>query len=730
MKRLLVTFFLAAMACACSTTRSLPEGQYRLARNYVEVSGQGKTSALNSDLSQYVLQKPNSYWFFGWSPSLNIYNWTEGNGNGWSRFCEKVGVAPVAFNSSLVEPSGLNIAKRLEYLGYYGSHVYSRTDTVRRLVRVHYNVIPGSRHIISSINYTLPKDSVFCREFYADTVHLSLKPGMYLSEDLLEKETVRSSAVLRSKGYYDFSKNNYFFQADTLTSPGSTVLNYEIRNYTRNEGASAATKLEKYYFGHVEISHTDEIKFSNRVLTGLNLIRPGEVYDPKIVNDTYTRLSALKVFNSVQIEMTPVDSGRVDCEIRLRESKIHGVKANLEASVNVGGLLGIAPKVSYYNKNLFHGGEWLSVSFNGIFQMMYNDPSVKSTELGVQASLSLPKFLGIPYRSFHGANIPRTEFKVSYNYQDRPEFKKHLASFSYGYTGRIGEGFVQYQFYPQQFTLVKLKDMDDAFYMKLITNPYMAYSYQDHFDSAISGTLQYSTSKEAIPKTSYFSVRFNADLAGNVISLWRPIMSENEYGQKLAFGVPYTQYSKSEVSLVGVHRWGSKNGQAFAARLLAGIGHAYGNSTTMPFEKQFYAGGASSMRAWQSRTLGAGRQAPSDFFSIPSQSGDMKLELDLEYRLLMFWKLEAALFAEAGNVWTLQNVFTDDDPGDIRYGNFFESVALDWGVGLRVNLNLLVLRLDWGFKLYNPSLAASSSWVRFSDWFNESSLQFGVGYPF
>ncbi|MBQ6291541.1 MAG: BamA/TamA family outer membrane protein, partial [Bacteroidales bacterium] len=387
------------------------------------------------------------------------------------------------------------------------------------------------------------------------------------------------------------------------------------------------------------------------------------------------------------------------------------------------GLMGISPQLSFYHKNIFHGGEWLNLSFMGNFQFMLHDP-IRSNEFGVSAGLSFPKFLGLPYSFFSGPNIPRTEINLSYNYQDRPEYTRNIFSTSFGYSGILRK--LSYQFYPLQLNVVQLSHMDESFYKTLSRNPFMRYAYQDHFDAGVGGTFYLSSSSEAIPSESYRYLRLTTDLSGNVIGLFKPMMKTDDEGRGLIFGIPYSQYVRAELTLGRTWMFGRGDRQAIATRLLAGAGHSYGNSSVLPFEKQFYAGGANSMRGWQARALGPGMSPMNESFIIPSQTGDMKLEANVEYRFPMFWKVEGALFVDAGNVWT----FKQDDPkSKFDLDTLGDSIAMDWGLGLRVNLSFLVLRLDAAKKLHDPAV---QKWLGPDDWQKKGSgaIHFGVGYPF
>lgn len=233
--------------------------------------------------------------------------------------------------------------------------------------------------------------------------------------------------------------------------------------------------------------------------------------------------------------------------------------------------------------------------------------------------------------------------------------------------------------------------------------------------------LYYTSDTDANPSRSYYYTRLSLDLSGNILSLLSP------RGTGTIFRVPFSQYVRTEVTFGRTWRFGEEDSQALATRLLAGAGYAYGNSSAMPFEKQFYGGGAGSMRGWQARSLGPGFAQIDKTFSIPSQTGDLKLEANIEYRFPLVWKLAGALFVDAGNVWSMRDIdnLTENEP-------FINSVAADWGIGARVDLSFLILRLDLGMKMHDPSREAGERWLNPGQWLQRDgcAIHFGVGYPF
>ena len=706
-------------AISCSTTRVLQDDQYRLEKNRIEIVNDKEFNP--NALNPYLKQKHK-----GWSPFLYVYNWANGNGKGWDKFVHRIGTAPIVYDPEMVDNTIETIDNHLEYLGYFGSRTESEIKVNKRRVEVIYKVTLGDRIPIRDIEINLPERGEFPSAFLKDTAAMTVRPGDFLSESSLESETDRYASILRNQGFYSFNKNHFFFEADTLSYPGSAVLKMQVNEYTRNETPKDSEPIRKFYIDDVSISFPKSMKIREKILTNLNLIEPGTVYGEDIIKNTYSRYSALRMFSSVNIGTTQTDTNKVRCDISLSQSKTQGFKVNLEASTNSSGLLGVSPQLSYYHKNIFRGGEMLNLSFMGNFQFKLND-DVHSNEFGVSGGLSFPKFFLLPYRYFKGA-IPRTDINLSYNYQNRPEYTRNIISTSYGYSGNVKNRFF-YQAYPIQLNIVKLFDLDEDFYKTLDNDPFLRNAYQNHFDLGSGATLYYTTNASANPRDTYFYSRLQFDIAGNLLSAFKPLMNKDANGSGMIWKTPFSQFVRSEITIGRTWVFGRNSGQAIATRLLAGAGFAYGNSSALPFEKHFYGGGANSLRGWQARTVGPGCSPRDTSFVIPNQTGDMKLEANIEYRFDMFWKVAGAVFVDAGNVWTL-NKEGSDELSAFRWNNLGESIAANWGVGARLNLGFLLLRVDMGMKIHDP--AREQKWVSPGKWLNRDNyaLHFGVGYPF
>lgn len=699
-KNLILSILAGILATGCATQR-LAEGEYRLAGNKIKVVGKQISS---SELTSYLAQKPSAS-FLG---------------------IRRPGAPLVIHDESQVQTSADNIENHLEYIGYYGSKVTSEVEYQGKKAYVTYIVTPGKRYTIRSIDFELPQDEEFRQEFETDRPHITIKEGQYLAESTLEAETVRSAEFFRNRGYYGFDKSFYFCEADTLSHDGTAALKMAIRDYPRNGSPEDAKPHRKFTIGDVTLAYPKEIPIRTYILEELNVLRPGMPYSERAVNATYSRLSNLSVFNSVNVTMNPVSDHVVDCDINLLNGGVQGFKTNLEASVNSTGLFGISPQLNYIHKNFFHGGELFNLGLKGNFQFKTKD-KIRSTEFSVSSSLRIPRLIGLPNSLFRGPNLPHTDLTLGFSYQDRPEYKRTMITTSFGYTGNLGRNFY-YQFFPFQANIVRLFSVSESFAERLVSDLFLLNAYSDHFDMGMGGMLYYTTDPTPIPKRTYTYGRLSFDLAGNVLSLFNSAMPTNQIGQHTIWQIPYAQYVRGELQLGQTIRFGGGDNQAVAFRFLVGAGYGYGNSTTVPFEKQFYAGGANSMRGWQARALGPGRVQPwTEYFLIPSQTGDFKMEANFEYRFPIVWKLEGALFADAGNVWNLRLAEY------MEGSNFsFDTIAADWGLGLRVNLDFILVRIDLGAKIYEPCRPVGERLIGPDQWLKSGNfaLHFGVGYPF
>ena len=719
MKKLVAYLLIVTLAAACSTTRRLQEGEARL--DAVKVKILNDDSFKGSELAPYAKQRPAS-----WTPRIYVYNWSSGKGTKWDKFVEKLGEPPVIYDSTLVEPSVQSMLNHLEYIGRYNSTIDTSVSIRNRNASVLYSVNLGEGYVIDNITYFIP-DAEMAAIFSSDSANFTISRGDLLSQEALENESERLESLYRDNGYFGFSRNHFFYFADTAKVPGHCDLIVRMEEYTRNQDTTTARPHRKYSIGNVTMMPAKGFKVKESFLRSLNLLKTGDLYSEKEVKTTYDRFTGIPVFNTVNMNMREADSTTVDCNIIVSPSKLQSVKFNFEASYNSNSFFGIAPSITYGHKNIFGSGEVFNIGIKGDFQFKPKD-SAKSTEFSVNTSLRFPRFLLLPSRIFR-KEIPWTDIGFSYNFQSRPEYTRNIFSVNYGYNWRANRN-LYFQIQPLRANIVRLFNISEEFSRSLV-DPYMRNAYSNHFDMGGSASLYYTTDPSTKPEHSYFYIRFQNNYAGNLLSLFNKAMKQTENGERVIWDVPYSQYVRSEISLVETLRFGREERLSLAGRLLVGLGFAYGNSKTLPFEQLFYSGGANSLRGWQARSVGPGGAPLDTTFKIFSQSGDMRLEANLEFRFPLFWKFEGATFADAGNVWLMKKKDMPAETDDRSYfdADFLKSTAFSWGVGLRMDFGLILVRLDLGLKEYDP---VTMQWKSPAEWFRQGgyALHFGIGYPF
>ncbi len=705
---LLCVGLLLTAAAACSQTRKLAEGEYLLKKNKITIKN--SRTYPKSDLSAYLKQSGSGNQSFGIQ----------------SLFRE-----PVVFNENLIVPTCNGMLRHLEYMGYYHSSIDTMVVRKNKKATVNYIVTLGKQYPLKEVTYSMP-DSTIRQILKEEKFKYALHRGGMLSESSLEKEAERIASLLRNKGYYGFTKNYFFNFADTTAAPDSALLRIELRDYTRNESPSAARRHVRDTIRYVNYKIPANLDVRLDFLDDINLLENGMEYSERTVNTTYQRFAGNHIFNTVNVSLTPVDSTNfVDCMIALTPARAQNFEVNMEASTNSSGLIGISPSLTYNHYNLFGGAEVLTLGFRGNFQFKINDPA-RSNEYAITSSITFPKLLFLPFIHARTAVLPATEISIAYNYQNRPEYTRNILSGSYGYTWSASRN-LRYSIRVPHLSIIKIFNIDSDFYSSL-NSSYLQYQYQNHFDLGSSVSVYYTTDPAVNPAHSYFYIRTDLSSSGLLLNSMREAWQQNKRGQRLIWGIPYSQYVRAQVSAVETIRFGRDDKMSLAARFLAGIGYAYGNSLyTMPLEQMFYAGGANSMRGWQSRSLGPGMAPLDKQFSIYNQVGDMRLETNLEWRFPLFWKLGGALFTDIGNIWNLpkQTGLTDEgyELSVFSFENLFKSTAVSWGVGARLDFGLLLIRVDLGIKGYDP---VTQCWRAPQEWFAKDgfAVHLGIGYPF
>lgn len=402
----------------------------------------------------------------------------------------------------------------------------------------------------------------------------------------------------------------------------------------------------------------------------------------------------------------------------------------LEASTT-SSFYGLNLSVGYQNRNIFRGAEAWDINVTMGYELMKAVNAVKrsATEVGLSTGLTFPRFL-MPWvtRQFLQVMQPKTNVEVSVNFQDRPYYNRTLSSATWSYTWR-NTGYSSYMIRPIDINVVDMNYISDA-YLAELENDYLYNSYMTQLVAGLSLGYSYNNQMQNLGGNAAM-LRIGFETAGNLFSVADRLSnaSRNEDGQYEIFSIPYAQYARADVDMS--YKWALGGDFALAGRLYGGVGYAYGNSTSIPFDRLFYSGGSNSMRGWTPRTLGPGSVAEAVDDLYPSQLGDMKLEANLEFRFPIWDTFHGATFLDVGNIWYLKDSEGVYDTASIFHGStFLEQLGFNTGFGVRLDIQFVILRLDWGIQLHNPNKAEGERWVIKDFSLSNTALNFGVGYPF
>lgn len=586
-----------------------------------------------------------------------------------------------------------------------------------------------------------------------------LKTGRNLNLSVLDDERTRIVNHLRNNGYYEFAKDRIAFVADTVAGSKKTDLTLRILGDNHRRYTVGRVIFQPYYNPGLSSEGLDTVPYGNifiitdaehpksyiapRILESCNRIIPGQPYSAREFERTYQSLVRLGIIRSISIALEPTSDGELDAIVRLSRNSLQGVSVELEGT-NSEGDLGAGVGVTYQHRNIFKGSETLTLKTRGAYESLSGNLegliNNHYTEAAAEIALSFPKMVAPFLSAKYKRNMPATtELALNGNYQERPEYTRIIAGAAWKYrwdnpsrTNRRTFDLldISYVFLPRS-TINFLDEVAGS-------NPLLRYSYEDHFIMRMGYSTFLTNKRSATPfgesgnakrQRLIWTFRGSAEVAGNLLYAISKLTGQSRSdGAYKIFGTQYAQYAKGEADYMLSRHFTRRASLAF--RIGAGVAVPYGNSSMVPFEKRFYAGGANSVRGWGVRTLGPGRYNSRNTVSnFINQCGDIRLDLNLEARCKLFWVLEGAAFIDGGNIWTIRNYETQ--PGGLfRFDSFYKELAWGYGVGLRLDFTYFLLRLDLGMKAYNPAMNQEPWPLIHPNWHRDATFHFSVGYPF
>ena len=706
-----IPFSILLLTTACSTGKYVQEGEYILDKVAV-VSDQSDYNA--APLSQYVRQKEK--------PKL------------FSLFRNPFSRKPVIYDTLQARLSCQDLMTAMQNEGYMNAGVSLYTETKGKKLKATYLLHPGQPFLIGKVNYDIQDEGIQQLLHLDQTDNQHIKPGMRFTVETLDNERKRIAGLLSDNGYFRFNKDFIHFTADTVMGRKDIALTLQLRKYKSNSN-SPEVDHTRYLIRDVlfQSNDSDRIHLRKQVLLNATAIKEGRPYDASALQRTYNNFARLQAVKYTNIKFAEVpDTNLLDCHIQISTNKPSTISFQPEGT-NTAGDLGAAASITYTNRNLFHGSEQLSIEFRGAYEAItglegYQDQNY--TEFSVETKLVFPRFLA-PFlsKSFRRRQTASSEWAVSWNFQNRPEFHRRVFSSAWRYRWSEPKHHLNYRFDLLDLNYVYMPWISSTFKRDYLDNAenrnaILRYNYEDIFIMKAGFTVSYTDGVDA--------VRANFESAGNLLNGVSKGFGfkTNSQGQHTLFNIAYAQYVKFDFDYTHLFQFDKRNALALHAGL--GVAYPYGNSTVLPFEKRYFSGGANSVRGWSVRELGPGKFKGTDGrIDFINQTGDVKLDLNAEYRSSLFWKLQGALFIDAGNIWTLRN-YAEQPGGQFKFTEFYKQIAASYGMGLRLNFDYFILRFDMGMKAINPAYESEKEhWSIFHPKLSRDfDFHFAVGLPF
>ena len=765
-----VTIAVMALFSSCSSTKHVPEGKMLLDKVKINISDPRDGVEANQ-LANYLRQNANHRVLGGLKLQLAFYNLSGRDSTKWlNRWIQRVGTPPVIYDSTLTAASADQLHMALNNRGYVKNTVTYRVDadTVKRKARVNYDVTLGDPYYIRSIAYDIPDEEL--RDIIlADTTKFAIHSGDLLNYNRLDEWRQQITEDLRNHGYYAFNKEYITFTADTAASSQAVDLTLNTREPYRNDRLPYYTEHEPFYVRNVVyVTDYDPVEMQSGywgadtvtlsdgvqvyegsehylrlgVIAECNYIEPGALYNAESVSRTYRALGRLGILKQINIDVRPLGEIdgvlMVDAYVLLQPDRSQTVSVSLEGT-NSEGDLGFGVGLDYQHRNIFKGAELFRakarVSYESISGdlsgLINNNYSEYSTEIGI----TFPKFMApLLKRSFKQKIQASTTFSVNLDYQARPDYTRVIAGGGWRYQWTERSRRLAHTLTLVDVSVISVPKSTEGFIDSL--NLLLQNSYRPHLIMSMgynfyrTNKAEMSVQQMGLFQRDVFTIRANIETAGNLLyglsKLSRQKHDEND-GYR-ALGIRYAQYVKADADYAFTHYFDRRQSVAF--HIGAGVAVPYGNSDALPFEKRFYSGGANSVRGWGVRTLGPGSfNSNKNLNNFFYQCGDIRFDVNLEYRAKLFWVVELGLFLDAGNIWTIRD-YKDQPGGVFKFNKFYEQIAAAYGAGIRLDFKYFLIRVDMGMKAHNPA-SGQEKWPLFHPNFkHDSEFHFSVGYPF
>lgn len=768
-KRIYFLAIVAFFAVGCSNTKHLPEGDMLYTGGKVTVNDSLMTKkqrkAVKKELEDLLRPKPNSN-FFGLRFKLYFYNLAgepkkEKGFRHWMR--TKLGEPPVLFSQVDLDYNADILQNYAENKGYFKTRTSADSISKNRRAQAIYTISPGRQFTIR--NVTFPKDSLSSqleKDIARTKRRTLLRQGEPYDLGIIKDERDRIDQRLKNKGYYYFSPDDLLIRVDSTVGNYQVDLKVVVKESTP-EQAKQIYKIDKIivYPNYSLTNNQDSIKSSPKgvekykdftIIDSARTFRPiiydrtlffhkGDIYNRRDHNLSLNRLINLGTFKFVKNEFKPSDSikNALDVYYYMTPQQKKSINQVTTAKTNSANYNGAEISVNWSNRNTFKAAEVLTIStFGGMeLQVGGQNKGYNVYRIGGETSLVWPRFITPFHVKDSSAYVPKTKASLSYEFQKRIKLyalNNFRGQFGYLWKTNIR---TEHQLYVTDINYVSPANVLQEYYNRIdaATESEKAALEKVIEKQLIFGPTYSYTFTNTSQKRKYntFYYKGTLELAGTLTGLATGAKSSDPV---TILNVPFSQFAKTEQDFRHYLKLG-ENSQ-LASRIIAGIGYPYGNSTSLPYIRQFFIGGVNSIRAFRARSIGPGafidpNQNSSSF--LPDQSGDIKLEMNTEYRAQLYRIFHGAVFVDAGNIWLWNK--DPNRPGAEFSGKFLNQLAVGTGVGLRLDLSFLVVRADVAFPLRRPAVTEGSPWVidqidfGSRGWRKDNLvLNIGIGYPF
>jgi outer membrane protein insertion porin family len=740
---------------SCSNTRHLPPGDALYTGATITIKGKEISRkmkhSLHDDLERLTRPKHNTK-ILGIPFKLAFYNLAGDTGKkGFLRnFFRRLGEPPVLLSDLNLEHNNRVLRNYLENRGYFLAQVTGDTIVKRKKAYARYTAAPGDLYTIGQVVFP-PDSSQLLLAIKKTEPKTLLKNGPPFNLELIKAERLRIDAALKEQGYYYFSPDYLLVDADSTVGNNKVNLYITVKsttplmarrpftindvfvysNYTLNTAAiDTVTSNAVFYKGYYVIDKNKT--FKPGLFEHIMQFKTGDLYNRRAHNLALNRLINLGVYKFVKnrFEIYGDSMNKLNTYYYLTPLPKKTLRGEVTGNTKSNNTLGSLVTFSFRNKNFLKAAELLAMNAYVGSEVQYSGTKqgFNTYKLGGETSVTVPKFV-LPFFVFNtkGAFVPKSYIRLGYDMLNRRKLYT-LNSFrgDLGFTWKPTQR-KEYKYNPISVNYVQPLNVTQFYDNSILKDQTLKKAIEKQFIIGSNATYSYDEIVND-PKGKGWYVITNVDVSGNMVSLFTHPNLKNGDTIKL-FGAPYSQYIKGEADVRHYSKTGSKS--IWANRIDLGFGHPHGNSYELPFIKQFFIGGNNSIRAFRSRSLGPGTFRPANADSsnfYPDQSGDIKLEINSEIRQQLAGIIEGAIFVDAGNIWLYNN--NPLKPGAQFTKDFLNQLAVGAGIGLRFDLQILLLRVDAAVPLRKPYLPQGKRWVFNEINFKNTVFNLAIGYPF